>query len=169
MTVAKSLAGGFPLSGVIGKAGIMDSVDPGGLGGTYAGSPLGCAAGLAVLDIIEEEGLCDRALAIGATISEWAEDLQRATSCIGDIRVKGAMCAIELVVDNDAERPDAELTRAIAAEAASRGLIVLTCGVRGNVIRFLPPLTIPDALLEEALETLGEIVRDLGTEIRKAG
>ncbi len=169
MTVAKSLAGGFPLSGVIGKAAIMDSVDPGGLGGTYAGSPLGCAAGLAVLDIIEEEGLCERALAIGARIGAWAERLQRATRCIGDIRVKGAMCAIELVVDNDAERPDADLTRAIAAEAARQGIIVLTCGVRGNVIRFLPPLTISDALLDEALETLGGIVGDLASEIRKAG
>jgi 4-aminobutyrate aminotransferase/(S)-3-amino-2-methylpropionate transaminase len=168
MTVAKSLAGGFPLSGVIGKADIMDSVDPGGLGGTYAGSPLGCAAGLAVLEVIEQEKLCERALHIGKTIKSWAGQLQSETGCVGDIRGLGAMCAIELVVDRDADRPDADLTRAIAAEAARRGLIVLTCGVRANVIRFLPPLTISDALLSEALQTLGDIVRDLSGTMRKA-
>jgi 4-aminobutyrate aminotransferase/(S)-3-amino-2-methylpropionate transaminase len=111
VTVAKSLAGGFPLSGVIGKADIMDSVDPGGLGGTYAGSPLGCAAGLAVLDIIEEEQLCDKAVAIGEQIRCWAEQVQADTDCIGDIRITGAMCAIEIVADNDADHPDAELTK----------------------------------------------------------
>ncbi|MGB5626429.1 MAG: 4-aminobutyrate--2-oxoglutarate transaminase [Woeseiaceae bacterium] len=161
MTVAKSLAGGFPLSGVIGKADIMDSVEPGGLGGTYAGSPLGCAAGLAVLDVIEKEQLCEKAQAIGVQIKGWAERLQSATHCIGDIRIMGAMCAIEIVDDNDAERPNAELTKAIAAESAKLGVILLTCGVRGNVIRFLPPLTIGEALLGEALDILGAVIRDL--------
>ena len=168
MTVAKSLAGGFPLSGVIGKAPVMDAVEPGGLGGTYAGSPLGCAAGLAVLDIIEEEQLCDKAVAIGETIRQWAETLQDDTRCIGHIRITGAMCAIEIVQDNDAERPDPELTRAIAAEATNRGLILLTCGVRGNVIRFLPPLTIGQELLAEALQILDSIIRDLAATIPKA-
>jgi 4-aminobutyrate aminotransferase/(S)-3-amino-2-methylpropionate transaminase len=168
VTVAKSLAGGFPLSGVIGKADIMDSVDPGGLGGTYAGSPLACAAGLAVLEIIEEERLCERAVVIGKVIRNWAEQLQADTRCVGHIRGVGAMCAIELVVDNDAERPDAELTKAVAAEAVRRGVIVLTCGVRANVIRFLPPLTIDDQLLADALQTLGDIVRELDGKIRKA-
>ena len=168
MTVAKSLAGGFPLSGVIGKAEIMDSVEPGGLGGTYAGSPFACAAGLAVLDIIEEEKLCDKADAIGAQIKRWAEKVQADTSCIGHIRITGAMCAIEIVDDNDAERPNAELTKAIAAEAAKRGVILLTCGVRGNVIRFLPPLTIGEALMDEALQILGGVIRDLAGKIRKA-
>lgn len=168
MTVAKSLAGGFPLSGVIGKAEIMDSVEPGGLGGTYAGSPLACAAGLAVLDIIEEEKLCEKADAIGAQIKRWAEKVQADTSCIGHIRITGAMCAIEIVDDNDAERPNAELTKAIAAEAAKRGVILLTCGVRGNVIRFLPPLTIGEALMDEALQILGGVIRDLAAQIRKA-
>ncbi len=168
MTVAKSLAGGFPLSGVIGKAEIMDSVEPGGLGGTYAGSPFACAAGLAVLDIIEEEKLCDKADAIGAQIKRWAEKVQADTSCIGHIRITGAMCAIEIVDDNDAERPNAELTKAIAAEAAKRGVILLTCGVRGNVIRFLPPLTIGEALMDEALQILGGVIRDLAAQIRKA-
>lgn len=168
MTVAKSLAGGFPLSGVIGKAEIMDSVEPGGLGGTYAGSPFACAAGLAVLDIIEEEKLCEKADAIGAQIKRWAEKVQADTSCIGHIRITGAMCAIEIVDDNDAERPNAELTKAIAAEAAKRGVILLTCGVRGNVIRFLPPLTIGEALMDEALQILGGVIRDLAAQIRKA-
>jgi len=168
VTVAKSLAGGFPLSGVIGKADIMDSVDPGGLGGTYAGSPLGCAAGLAVLDIIEEEQLCDKAVAIGEQIRCWAEQVQADTDCIGDIRVTGAMCAIEIVADNDADHPDAELTKAIAAEATRQGVVLLTCGVRGNVIRFLPPLTIGEKLLAEALDTLGGIIRDLAGDVRKA-
>jgi 4-aminobutyrate aminotransferase/(S)-3-amino-2-methylpropionate transaminase len=168
MTVAKSLAGGFPLSGVVGKAEIMDSVEPGGLGGTYAGSPLGCAAGLAVLDVIEEEKLCDKAVAIGEQIESWAQQMQADTSCIGQIRIMGAMCAIEIVVDNDADRPDADLTKAIAAEAANQGVVMLTCGVRGNVIRFLPPLTIGEALLGEALGILGTIIRDLAGDMRKA-
>lgn len=161
MTVAKSLAGGFPLSGVIGKAKIMDSVEPGGLGGTYGGSPLGCAAGLAVLDVIEAEQLCDKANAIGEQIRAWAKALQADTQCIGDIRITGAMCAIELVQDNDANKPDAAITKAIATEAAKQGVVLLTCGVRGNVIRFLPPLTIGEDLLAEALGVLGGIVRKL--------
>ena len=168
MTVAKSLAGGFPLSGVIGRADIMDAVEPGGLGGTYAGSPLGCAAGLAVLEVIEEERLCDKALVIGETIRHWAETLQNDTNCIGHIRITGAMCAIEIVHDNDAERPNAELTKAIAAAATKRGVILLTCGVRANVIRFLPALTIGEDLLTEALQILDNIIRDLAATIPKA-
>jgi 4-aminobutyrate aminotransferase/(S)-3-amino-2-methylpropionate transaminase len=169
MTMAKSLAGGFPLSGVVGKAEIMDSVEPGGLGGTYGGSPLGCAAGLAVLDVIEEQQLCSKAVAIGEQIRRWALALQQDTRCIGDIRITGAMCAIELVADNDADKPDPDLTKALAAEATRQGVILLTCGVRGNVIRFLPPLTIGEELLAEALATLGRIVRELTGEVRKAG
>ena len=168
MTVAKSLAGGFPLSGVIGRADIMDAAEPGGLGGTYAGSPLGCAAGLAVLEVIEEERLCDKALVIGETIRHWAEALQNDTGCIGHIRISGAMCAIEIVHDNNAERPNAELTKAIAAEATKRGVILLTCGVRANVIRFLPALTIGEDLLSEALQILDSIIRDLAGTVRKA-
>lgn len=168
MTVAKSLAGGFPLSGVIGKADIMDSVEPGGLGGTYAGSPLGCAAGLAVLDIIDEERLCDKAQALGVQIRRWAGQVQSDTRCVGDIRITGGMCAIEIVHDNDADRPDPVLTKAITAEAARRGVILLTCGVRGNVIRFLPPLTIGETLMDEALGILGGVIRELAAEVRKA-
>jgi len=169
ITVAKSLGGGFPISGVIGKADIMDSVPPGGLGATYGGPPVGCAAGLAVLDIIEEEKLCERATIIGERIKSWGLNLQRETSCVGEVRATGAMSAIELVEDGDAERPDAEMTRAVISGAIDRGVILLSCGARGNVIRFLPPLTISDKLLGEALGVVGDVVLGLAGSVRKAG
>jgi 4-aminobutyrate aminotransferase/(S)-3-amino-2-methylpropionate transaminase len=169
MPVAKSLAGGFPLSGVIGKAEIMDSVPPGGLGGTYGGSPLGCAAGLAVLDVIERENLCERAEQIGDKIRSWATELQAGNNAIGHVRGLGAMCAIEFVKDGDADRPDPGLTRAVALEALCEGVLLLTCGVRGNVIRFLPPLTIDEALLDEALATVGAVIGRLTQAAAKAG
>jgi len=159
MTMAKGLAGGFPLSAVVGKAEIMDSVHPGGLGGTFGGSPIGCAAAHAVLDIIETEDLCARAAGIGEQIRAWALELQGATSCVGDIRINGAMSAIEMVENGAADSPAADLTKAVAAEAAEQGVITLTCGVRGNVIRFLPPLTISKELLAEALTIIGDIIR----------
>ena len=168
MPVAKSLAGGFPLSGVVGKAGIMDSVPPGGLGGTYGGSPLGCAAGLAVLDVIERENLCEKALRIGDRIRAWASDLQAGNNAIGHVRGLGAMCAIEFVKDGDSDRPDPELTRAVALEALCEGVLLLTCGVRGNVIRFLPPLTIDEAMLDEALATIGAVIGRLTQAAAKA-
>jgi 4-aminobutyrate aminotransferase/(S)-3-amino-2-methylpropionate transaminase len=163
VTVAKSLAGGFPLAGVVGKAEIMDAPAPGGLGGTYGGSPVACAAGLAVLDVIEEEGLVARAADIGARISDWARARQAAHACLGDVRVMGAMAALEFVRDGDANQPDPELTKAIVAEGAKAGLILLTCGVRGNVLRLLPPLVIGDALLDEALDKLGEVIARAGS------
>jgi 4-aminobutyrate aminotransferase/(S)-3-amino-2-methylpropionate transaminase len=168
MPVAKSIAGGFPLAGVIGKADIMDAPDPGGLGSTYGGSPIGCAAGLAVLDVIEEENLCGKAVAIGEQIGAWATDLQSKTSVVGDIRATGAMSAIELVRNGDADQPDADLTKAIAAKALERGVILLTCGVRANVIRFLPPLTIESELLAEALDVVGDVILELVGSIKKA-
>lgn len=168
MTIAKGLAGGFPLAGVVGKAAIMDAVDPGGLGGTFGGSPIGCAAGHAVLDVIASEDLCNRALAIGEQVRGWAEQLTRETHCIGDIRIMGAMCGIELVENGEANSPLPELAKAVAAEAADKGVILLTCGVRGNVIRFLPPLTIAEQLLAEALATVGNIIRDKAGTMRKA-
>jgi len=168
MTVAKGLAGGFPLSGVIGKAVIMDAVEPGGLGGTFGGSPIACAASHAVLDIIEKEDLCGKAIAIGEQVRDWAETLQGETDCIGDIRINAAMSAIELVEDGDVQLPAADLTKAIAATAAERGVVILSCGVRANVIRFLPPLTIGEALLTEALTIIGDIIRDKAGVIRKA-
>lgn len=168
VTVAKSLGGGLPIAGVIGKAEIVDSVPPGGLGATYGGPPVGCAAGLAVLEVIEEENLCARANAIGERIVAWGRELRKATRSVGDVRTLGAMSAIELVHDGDPGRPDAGLTRAIVAEAAARGVVLLSCGARGNVIRFLPPLTIEETLLEEALGIVREVVLDLGERARRA-
>ena len=168
MPVAKSIAGGFVLAGVIGKADVMDAVDPGGLGTTYGGSPVGCAAGLAVLDVIEEEDLCRKAVAIGDAIRDWAGGLQAKTDVIGEVRINGAMSALEFVRGGRAGSPDADLTRAIAANALERGVLVLTCGVRGNVIRFLPPLTIEPGVLEEALGIVGDTILELTARVEKA-
>ena len=168
ITVAKSLGGGLPISGVIGKASIMDSVPPGGLGATYGGPPVGCAAGLAVLDVIEAENLCERAVAIGKRILAWGDKLQRSNDCVGQVRAVGAMAAIELVKLGDADQPDADLTKAIVAQALQKGVILLSCGARGNVIRFLPPLTIADALLDEALDKVRDVILGLAGNVRKA-
>ncbi len=155
ITMAKGIAGGFPLAAVVGKSEIMDAPLPGGLGGTYAGSPIGCAAGLAVMKIIEEQQLIPRANAIGEKFKQRLQKLQQNRSdIIGDIRVMGAMIAIELVKQGDVTQPDAELTKAVVAEAYQQGLVLLSCGSRGNVIRFLPPLTISDALIDEGLDVL---------------
>ena len=161
VTVAKSIAGGVPLSAVIGRADIMDSVPPGGLGGTYAGSPLACAAGLAVLDVIHDEKLCERAERIGHLIAARLRDLQSRWACVGEVRALGAMVAMELVRDRDADRPDAEMTRALVQAAGRRGLVLLSCGVYSNVIRILAPLTIPDAQLSEGLAILEAALEDV--------
>jgi 4-aminobutyrate aminotransferase/(S)-3-amino-2-methylpropionate transaminase len=154
MTTAKALAGGFPIAAVVGKAEIMDAPLPGGLGGTYAGSPLGCTAALAVIDVIREENLVERALEIGARFQARLEALQeRHPGIIGDVRTsRGAMMAVELVEDGDVARPAADLTKALVAKAADNGLVLLSCGVNGNVIRFLPALTISDELIDEGLD-----------------
>jgi 4-aminobutyrate aminotransferase/(S)-3-amino-2-methylpropionate transaminase len=162
MTVAKALAGGFPLSGVIGKAAIMDAPDPGGLGGTYAGSPLGCVAGLEVLKVIAEERLCERSLHIGALIKARLASLQaQGMRSIGEVRGLGAMVAMELVKGGDAAQPNAVLTKAIVMAAAERQLLLLSCGLRSNVIRFLPPLTASDATIEAGLDRLEQVLRTL--------
>jgi 4-aminobutyrate aminotransferase/(S)-3-amino-2-methylpropionate transaminase len=154
MVVAKSIAGGLPLSAVIGKAEIMDAPPPGGLGGTFAGSPVACAAGLAVLDVIRDERLLERAQHLGTQLISGLKKLQGRYGSIGDIRGLGAMVAMELVKNGSASQPDAELTRALVQAAARQGLIILSCGIYGNVIRFLAPLTISDALLAEGLKRL---------------
>jgi 4-aminobutyrate aminotransferase / (S)-3-amino-2-methylpropionate transaminase / 5-aminovalerate transaminase len=161
MTVAKSIAGGVPLSGVVGKAQIMDAPPPGGLGGTYAGSPLACAAALAVLDIIAEEQLIERARALGTQLVTRLKALQAKFPSIGEVRGLGSMVAIELVKNRRADQPDAELTRALVQAAAARGLVILSCGVYANVIRLLAPLTIEDALLNEGLDLLECAFADL--------
>ncbi len=155
MTMAKGIAGGFPIAAVVGKAEIMDAPQPGGLGGTYGGSPLGCAAALAVLDVIEEEGLCQRANAVGEAFVNHLQRLQQKyPHKIGNIRNLGAMIAMELVHGGDANRPDPDTTKALVAEASRNGLILLSCGIRSNVIRFLPPLTIGDELIDEGMVLL---------------
>ncbi len=156
ITMAKGIAGGFPISAVVGRQAVMDGPEPGGLGGTYAGSPLGCAAGLAALEVIEQEGLCARALQVGERLVAGLRKLQDAhPDRIGDIRALGAMVAMELVQDGDAGKADPALAKALCARALEAGLILLSCGVRGNVIRVLVPLTIDFEHLDEGLEILG--------------
>jgi len=161
MTMAKSLAGGFPLAAVVGKADIMDAPGPGGLGGTYAGSPIACAAGLAVLEAIERENLCARAVEIGAAMKATLGDLQREIPAVGEIRGLGAMIAMELVKNRDPQAPDPDLTKALTKRAAEKGLVLLSCGLHGNVIRFLVPLTASDAILREGLSIVAESLREL--------
>jgi len=157
VTLAKGIAGGLPLAAVSGRAAVMDAPEPGGLGGTYAGSPLGCAAGLAVLDVIEKENLCARAVEVGERITAGLRELQDAyPERIGDVRGLGAMVAMELVRDGDRAQPDAALTKALVSRAAELGLVLLSCGVRGNVIRVLAPLTIPLAQVDEGLAILDD-------------
>jgi 4-aminobutyrate aminotransferase / (S)-3-amino-2-methylpropionate transaminase / 5-aminovalerate transaminase len=157
LTVAKGIAGGFPIAAVVGRRAVMDGPEPGGLGGTYAGSPLGCAAGLAVLDVIEQERLCDRALQVGGRLLTGLRELQaRYPDRVGDVRGLGAMVAMELVIDGDPARPDAALAKALCSRAIESGLILLSCGVRGNVIRILVPLTIEMKHLEEGLTILAD-------------
>ncbi len=154
MTMAKSLAGGFVLSAVTGRADIMDSPAPGGLGSTYGGSPIGCAAALAVLDVIESEGLADRAMRIGELLGARLDALAATHGCIGDVRGLGAMMAMELVRDRQSREPDADLAGRLVQAAARNGLLLLSCGTRGNVIRFLMPLTTPDEQLHEGMDIL---------------
>ncbi len=163
MTVAKSLAGGFPLSGVVGKAEIMDSPEPGGLGGTYGGSPIGCAAAHAVLDIIEEEGLCARSCVMGERMIARINAMQANSACapIGDVRGLGAMVAFELVTEPCGNTPDPERTKALTAKALEHGLILLSCGIFANTIRLLAPLTISDAFLEEGLDILEKALTEI--------
>jgi 4-aminobutyrate aminotransferase / (S)-3-amino-2-methylpropionate transaminase / 5-aminovalerate transaminase len=150
ITVAKSIAMGLPLSGVLGRAEIMDAPGPGGVGGTYVGNPVAHAAALAVLDVIEEEGLVERSAAIGETIRARMEAWQTRWTAVGDVRGLGSMLAIELV-DDDRE-PATGLASRVVAEALGRGLMLIKAGVQGNCIRVLVPLVISDAELDEALQ-----------------
>lgn len=163
MTVAKGIAGGYPLAAVVGKAEIMDAPLPGGLGGTYAGSPVACSAALAVLDVIEQEQLVGRAAAIGSRVKARLLALQQDfPDVIGDVRAeRGAMLAMELVKEKDPHSPDMDLTKQIVATAREHGLILLSCGINGNVIRLLPALTIPDEVLDEGLDILTASLREL--------
>ena len=160
IVTAKGIAGGLPLSAVTGRAEIMNSPHVGGLGGTYGGNPLACAAALAVIDTIERDGLCARAREIGAIMVDRFTTMQTSDARIGDVRGRGAMIAVELIRPGTGE-PDAELTGRIAAYAHARGLIVLTCGTHGNVLRFLPPLAMPDHLLIEGLNILADAFQEI--------
>ncbi|WP_157007551.1 4-aminobutyrate--2-oxoglutarate transaminase [Agromyces laixinhei] len=155
VVTAKGIAGGLPLSAVTGRAEIMDSAMAGGLGGTYGGNPLACAAALATIETYEEDRLIDRAREIGAVLIGRLNALRTADPRVGDVRGRGAMVAMELV-DPASGAPDAALTSAVAAYAHANGVVVLTCGTYGNVIRFLPPLTISDELLIDGLSVVAE-------------
>lgn len=163
VTVAKALGGGFPISGLIGKASVMDAVDPGGLGGTYGGSPIGCAAALAVLDVLVEEQLNGRAERIGqdmrARLAAFAgrQDL----TPIGPARGLGAMIGFDFLASRDSSARDPAKAKAICAKALEHGAIVLTCGANAEAIRLLPPLTIGDAELDEGLNALEAALGDL--------
>jgi 4-aminobutyrate aminotransferase/4-aminobutyrate aminotransferase/(S)-3-amino-2-methylpropionate transaminase len=161
ITMAKGLGGGTPISAIVGRADVMDASVPGGLGGTYGGNPLACAAALAVLDIVEEEKLCSRSAVIGERIRGFFTDLSKKLPFIGDVRGLGAMTAVEFFTAGDKSRPSADIANALKAEAIKRGLILLNCGVNGNVLRLMVPLTISDAVLEEGLGIIGSILSDL--------
>lgn len=160
ITTAKSLAGGLPLAAVTGRADVMEAAQPGGLGGTYGGNPLACSAALAVLDAMERERIPERARRagerVGAQFRRWAES----TWCIGDVRGLGAMIGMELVADPVSRAPDKELTGRLLAGALRRGLILLSAGTYGNVIRVLAPLTTEEAVLDEGLAVMGEALME---------
>lgn len=156
---AKGIAGGLPLSAVTGRAAIMDAPRAGGLGGTYGGNPLACAAALAVLDTIESENLIERARHMGEIMLDRLRTLSTTDTRIGEVRGRGAMIAVELV-EPGSTTPDSALSQRIAGYAHAQGLIVLTCGTYGNVLRFLPPLSMPDHLLHEGLDILEQAFRD---------
>ena len=154
VTLAKGLAGGLPLAAITGRAEIMDASNPGGLGGTYAGNPVACAAAHAVLDAIAEENLCERANAIGKIILDRCNAMKERSNlnCVGDVRGLGAMCAIELVKDVASGEPAPQLTQTLMKVANDNGLILLSCGIYGNVIRFLVPLTASDQIVRDGMD-----------------
>ena len=157
-TFAKSIAGGFPLAGIVGKAEIMDAVGPGGLGGTYGGSPIACAAALAVLEVFEKENLLARSRQIGEIITQHLKGLAARYPVVAEVRGLGAMVAMEFMQDG---RPSPEWTAVLVAKARSKGLILLSCGIYGNVVRILVPLTVPDAQLQRGLDIIGECLAEL--------
>jgi 4-aminobutyrate aminotransferase / (S)-3-amino-2-methylpropionate transaminase / 5-aminovalerate transaminase len=153
VTTAKSLGGGLPIGAVTGRADLMDAVHPGGLGGTFGGNPLACAAALAAIETVESEGLLERARRIGAVMLGRLQAMVASNPGVGDARGRGAMVAIELV-DDDGHTPDKARTARVAAACHAQGLLVLSAGTYGNVLRLLPPLVIPEDLLEEGLGIL---------------
>ncbi|EAN6164123.1 4-aminobutyrate--2-oxoglutarate transaminase [Salmonella enterica] len=155
-TFAKSIAGGFPLAGVTGRADVMDAIAPGGLGGTYAGNPIACAAALAVLDIFEQENLLQKANTLGNTLRDGLMEIAETHREIGDVRGLGAMIAIELFENGDPGKPNATLTADIVARAREKGLILLSCGPYYNILRILVPLTIEALQIRQGLEIIAQ-------------
>ncbi len=160
-TFAKSIAGGFPLAGVCGKAEYMDAIAPGGLGGTYAGSPIACAAALAVMEVFEEENLLDRSKAVGEHLVTGLKAIQAKHPIIGDVRALGAMIAVEVFEGADNHKPNAAAVASVVAKARDKGLILLSCGTYGNVLRILVPLTAPDEQLDKGLAIIEECFAEL--------
>ncbi|CAI8740852.1 MULTISPECIES: 4-aminobutyrate--2-oxoglutarate transaminase [Pseudomonas] len=160
-TFAKSIAGGFPLAGVCGKAEYMDAIAPGGLGGTYAGSPIACAAALAVMDVFEEEKLLDRSKAVGERLVAGLRKIQDKHPIIGDVRALGSMIAVEVFDKAGSHTPNAAAVASVVAKARDKGLILLSCGTYGNVLRILVPLTSPDEQLDQGLAIIEECFAEL--------
>jgi 4-aminobutyrate aminotransferase/(S)-3-amino-2-methylpropionate transaminase len=156
VTTAKGIAGGMPLAALTGRADVMDAIHTGGLGGTYGGNPVACAAALASIETMKADDLCGRARAVEALFRPRLEALASKHGVVGDIRGRGAMLAVELVSDLEKKTPDADLTGRVNRACHERGLVTLTCGTFGNVFRFLPPLSASDELLAEGLDILEE-------------
>ncbi|TGL13666.1 4-aminobutyrate--2-oxoglutarate transaminase [Leptospira meyeri] len=161
ITTAKSLAAGMPLSAVIGKTSIMDAVEPGGLGGTYAGNPVACAAGIAVMDLIEEEGILDKSIKLGKLLVNELNEIKKTYPHVGEIRGLGAMVAFELVENGDANKPSADLAKKLTAKALEHGLVLLSCGVYGNVIRILVPITAEESIVKEGLSIITKSLKEI--------
>jgi 4-aminobutyrate aminotransferase len=160
-TLAKSLGGGFPLSAVVGRADVMDACGPGGLGGTYAGNPIACAAALAVLEVFEQERIFERAERLGERVARTLDAMASRHLEIVDVRRLGAMIAFELGEGGDPHRPAADLTKKLTVRARELGLILLSCGIYGNVVRILVPITAEDAIVDEGLAILAKAASDL--------
>jgi 4-aminobutyrate aminotransferase/(S)-3-amino-2-methylpropionate transaminase len=154
--LAKSLASGYPLSAVVGRTDVMDAPGPSAIGGTYVGNPVACAAANAVLDVIEEEGLVERAEVVGKTIRARWDDLYDEVPEIGEIRGRGAMVGVEFVADRETKEPNGGYLGAFVGEAMKRGVVTVTCGMYHNVLRHLVPLVITDEELDEGLDVLAE-------------
>lgn len=161
ITTAKSLAAGMPLSAVIGKTSIMDAVEPGGLGGTYAGNPVACAAGIAVMDLIEEEGILEKSVKLGKLLVSELNEIKKTYPHIGEIRGLGAMVAFELVENGDANKPSADLAKKLTAKALENGLVLLSCGVYGNVIRILVPITAEESIVKEGISIITKSLKEI--------
>jgi 4-aminobutyrate aminotransferase/(S)-3-amino-2-methylpropionate transaminase len=158
MTLAKSMSNGFPVSAVVGRTEIMDSVQPGGLGGTFSGNPVACAAALASIETIEAENLCERSVLIGSAVKERLNSIQHQVKCLGEVRGLGAMIGIEIV--KNGKQPDKDTAEKIVFECGKKGLLILTAGVEGNIIRTLMPLIISNEQLEEALDVLEDVLKN---------